>query len=35
VTLVAAQVETTAMEAMAAELGLAEMAVRLSWTLPQ
>ena len=30
VTLVAAQVETAAMEAMAAELGLAEMAVRLS-----
>jgi hypothetical protein len=35
VTLVVAQVETAAMEAMAAELGLAEMAVRLSWTLPQ
>ena len=34
-TLVVAQVETAAMEAMAAELGLAEMAVRLSWTLPQ
>jgi hypothetical protein len=30
VTLVAAQVETAEMEAMAAELGLAEMALRLS-----